>query len=368
VAIILRIGIFHPPINVCGGAEWVAIKITNTLRRQGHTTIFLANKRINQTRIKSIFGEEVLADREFPFHFEPFTTTDLHNIYTDGLRTLFLKAKCDIVIDTQSNGILPGVNISYIHFPIFGRLNYSNKYKNKTLFFGAYGVYERARAKKNDCLLLANSKYTCAAVRKHTGAVPFLLYPPISNAFYTSPANQIERENVVVALSRIAPGKNLTLIPYIAKMTDSRIRFHIIGLRESEEELNKILELAKKFGVSKRIQITTDISREKLPSLLKRSKVYLHLAQGEHFGISIAEAMAAGCIPVVHDSGGPREFVPDHLRYRDYDDVARIIEKSVFDWNRHESLNSVFVAQSFSEDKFSRTFLSIFDSYARSVL
>jgi alpha-1,2-mannosyltransferase len=367
VTTILRIGIFHPPINVCGGAEWVATKITNTLRSQGHNTVFLANKKIDQRRIKNLFGEEIFADREIPFHFEPFATTDLHNIYTDGLRTLFLKSKCDLVIDTQSNGILPGVNISYIHFPIFGRLASSSKYKNKTLFFGAYGLYERARAKKNDCLLLANSKYTCEAIRKHIGVAPFLLYPPISNAFFTASSNQIERENVVVALSRIAPGKNLTLIPCIAKMTDSRIRFHIVGLRESEEELNKISKLAKKLGVSNRVQITTDLSREKLPDLLRRSKVYLHLAQGEHFGVSIAEAMAAGCIPVVHDSGGPREFVPDSLRYKEYDDAAWIIEKSVLEWNKQESLNSVLLAQSFIEDKFSRTFLNLFNSYARGI-
>jgi glycosyltransferase involved in cell wall biosynthesis len=46
---------------------------------------------------------------------------------------------------------------------------------------------------------------------------------------------------------------------------------------------------------------------------------------GEHFGISIVEAMALGCIPVVHDSGGMREFVPTQYRYRTIEQAAEKI-------------------------------------------
>ncbi len=43
---------------------------------------------------------------------------------------------------------------------------------------------------------------------------------------------------------------------------------------------------------------------------MRKSKVYFHPMVGEHFGISIVEAMAAGLVPVVSDVGGPTEFVP----------------------------------------------------------
>jgi glycosyltransferase involved in cell wall biosynthesis len=43
---------------------------------------------------------------------------------------------------------------------------------------------------------------------------------------------------------------------------------------------------------------------------------YVHCAENEHFGITIVEAMAAGCVPVVHDSGGPREIVTVDVGFR----------------------------------------------------
>ena len=43
---------------------------------------------------------------------------------------------------------------------------------------------------------------------------------------------------------------------------------------------------------------------------------YVHCAENEHFGITIVEAMAAGCVPIVHDSGGPREIVIDKVGFR----------------------------------------------------
>jgi glycosyltransferase involved in cell wall biosynthesis len=54
----------------------------------------------------------------------------------------------------------------------------------------------------------------------------------------------------------------------------------------------------------------------KVPELLGKAKVYVHCAQNEHFGITIVEAMSAGCVPVVNDSGGPREIVSDDVGYR----------------------------------------------------
>src|SRR5438445_7653949 len=54
----------------------------------------------------------------------------------------------------------------------------------------------------------------------------------------------------------------------------------------------------------------------KVRDIIGRAKVYVHSAQNEHFGITIVEAIAAGCVPVVNDSGGRREIVTSDVGWR----------------------------------------------------
>jgi glycosyltransferase involved in cell wall biosynthesis len=53
------------------------------------------------------------------------------------------------------------------------------------------------------------------------------------------------------------------------------------------------------------VKLQPNMSFEELHSLRTKSKIYLHPMPHEHFGISIVEAMASGCVPIVHKSGGP---------------------------------------------------------------
>ena len=54
--------------------------------------------------------------------------------------------------------------------------------------------------------------------------------------------------------------------------------------------------------------------------------------EGEHFGISPMEALASGCVTLVHKSGGTGEFIPDEFRWQTYGDlkekIARWVEPS----------------------------------------
>ena len=51
------------------------------------------------------------------------------------------------------------------------------------------------------------------------------------------------------------------------------------------------------------------LERPALEALAGRSRYGVHLMEDEHFGIAVAELQTAGCIVLVHDSGGPREIV-----------------------------------------------------------
>jgi glycosyltransferase involved in cell wall biosynthesis len=46
---------------------------------------------------------------------------------------------------------------------------------------------------------------------------------------------------------------------------------------------------------------------------------------GEHFGMAVLEAMAAGLIPVVPNEGGITEFVPQEYQFNTIEQAAEII-------------------------------------------
>jgi len=86
----------------------------------------------------------------------------------------------------------------------------------------------------------------------------------------------------------------------------------------------------------------------------------LHTMVGEHFGISIVEAMASGCIPVVHNSGGMKEFVPAPNRYESLQDAADKIDSAINNWSTEKTFEPKKIADQFSLANFSRRFMELF--------
>jgi alpha-1,2-mannosyltransferase len=358
---------------MCGGAEWVAAKIIDTLKTEDYEVVVLTNKKINREKIKNLFGCEINVNSEIVFPLEFFHTTDLHNVYSDVFRASLLKSKCDVMIDTYSNAILPCVNVTYVHFPLSGRISdldtegeIPTSRKLKNLYYIPCLFYEKRKADDSKRLVFGNSKYTLNAMRKNIGIRAKLLYPPIPKKFYVDEI-PFNRENTVVSLDRISPEKCLTQIPQIARLTNKNIRFTIIGMKQSDLELERVLTLIERNNVSDRVEVMTDVPHEKLQKILRTSKVFLHPAYGEHFGVSIAQAMASGCIPIVHNSGGPKEYVPESLRFDGSMEASKKIENAIRQWTPQESKRITDLVQPFNEANFSRRFLEIFNSYCASL-
>jgi len=363
----MRVGIFHPAINICGGAERVAVSIINCVREADNETVVLTNERIDQDRLQKFFGRKANVDSQIVFPFELFQTTNPHNIYTDFVRALILKSKSEVLIDTYSNGLLPSSNIVYVHYPLSGRIPQPKGKKDiitklKRTYYTPYLDYEKIRIKRNNTVFFANSAYTQNAIKKFMGTDSIVLYPPIANEFFIRDVSS-ERTDTVVSVGRISPEKGFTLIPQIARLTDKRIRFIIVGIKASAQELKRIRELIATYDVSTRVKVVTDLPAEELKSILRSSKVFLHTTVGEHFGMSIAEAMASGCVTLTHDSGGPKEFVPNQFRFDSIQKAAETIDKTITEWSPKMATEFTAYAERFSEKNFSKKFTETFDSY-----
>ena len=358
------IGVFHPVINWCGGAELVAVNVINALKDNGHQVIVLTDKSLNQEKFRKVFNEAVSADRELVFPLAFFSPANYHNLYTDAIRSLMLKSKCDVLIDTYSGSVLPGMDVCYIHHPILKKVEDLPHHLRNKLYFSPYRSLLNSCKRYMNKLFFANSKFTADAVEFEIGLTPHILYPPVSTDFlnkYETGSYQQRADNVIT-VSRIAKEKNLRIIPHIAKLTNNA-SFTIVGLLDSIQEFNSLVKLINELGVSDKVKILTNVNRNHLKEILRSSKVYLHTTVKEHFGISIVEAMASGCVPIVHNSGGPKEFVANHHRYETIEEAAQKIDKAIESWSPEVAFTISKYARGFSGSNFSKRFIKIFNSY-----
>jgi len=90
-----------------------------------------------------------------------------------------------------------------------------------------------------------------------------------------------------------------------------------VGGCRNEADQQRVMDLKKltrQLGVENQVTFELNASYEKLKAYLGSSKIGLHAMWNEHFGISVVEYMAAGCIAVAHRSGGPAMdiIIPAH--------------------------------------------------------
>jgi len=160
----------------------------------------------------------------------------------------------------------------------------------------------------------------------------------------------------VLTVSRLTPEKNLHLIPRIAKAVPEA-KFYLVGAYgpSSLEVMFAIKQEAK--GV-KNFYFEVDVPRKRILELMSKASVYLHPPFAEHFGIAIAEAAAAGLVPVVYrDGGGWTDIVSridKGLGYMSVEEAAHIIRSLLNDLGRLKELSARAreVAKGFSYERF----------------
>lgn len=370
----MKVGVFHPSLDMYGGAEVVAVITANTLAQNGHEVNLFVNKWIDQKKIEEMIGEPLLPSINVianPTFLQP---RGMFHLYESAIRSFIFKSKCNILIDTYSCLIFPWIDISYMHFPTLNNYEYKPKFPYlKTPHLGhvaslPYAVLEKNLENYQGKLLLANSYFTAKAIKESLKADSKVLYPPVPSTFFSksllNPKNP--RENLVVTTARFGQGKGVELVPKIASLTEKTVRFVMIGLAHDQNVLQSVKESVKKLNLEDRVKIITDASRQEIKTILAKAKIYLHTTKMEHFGISIAEAMAMGCIPIVHNSGGAKEFVPARYRYENLQEAASKIEAAVNEWSPEKEREMAKIAERFSELNFSKKFMELFLEYCNS--
>jgi glycosyltransferase involved in cell wall biosynthesis len=121
----------------------------------------------------------------------------------------------------------------------------------------------------------------------------------------------LPRENRVITVGRFRADKCLLeFVDYCADLHRQHpdLTFMIVGKKVDPDYHSQVERKARDLGL--KMELKTECGKEELANLLETSRYYLHPKPIEHFGISVLEAVCAGCLPFVHKSGGVIEIVP----------------------------------------------------------
>jgi len=152
----------------------------------------------------------------------------------------------------------------------------------------------------DNTVLWANSTYTKMAIKHHWGRTDArIVYPPLWVDKYKPSNDFYDRDIDVIMFSQLYSIKGLTLAD---ELVDKGYHVVVVGADVSDFD-------------SHSVDVYKNVTFEEYRNLLSRSKVYIHGKIGEHFGITITEAMACGAVPLVHASGGPYLDIIDKGKY-----------------------------------------------------
>jgi alpha-1,2-mannosyltransferase len=192
-----------------------------------------------------------------------------------------------------------------------------------------------------------------------------ILYPAVRMgeiSSYRSSGDQ--KEDICIMLSRLCPEKKIELAINAFRSERLKDKRLIIAGYLARENINYYRYLISSIRDKPNVKILPNCSRSQVILLLLKSKVLLHTKPGEHFGIAIVEAMAAGCTPIVHASRGPLEIV-DYgkygFTYREIPEIPEIIDIafSTTDYFKEKMKER---AVQFDLKHFERKFLEILNS------
>ena len=340
-----RANVVHTDLDPCGGAEQLAVATLQALLEMGMQVDLTVAKAPDLKRLENAFGKRVGKIFDQIGEIKP-----LGRIFDEAE-----PADYDVTINTHGD-ILPYFrksfsrrnSVTYCHFPVAA--DYVRGRDQAYLQnFAAMGLIDRAddaawdqiaehyRLMLQNSLVVTNSHFSSRAIALYTAHEPVIIAPPVNVEEFRAILPAARRDDTVLVVSRIHPSKKLENAIALAGLLKERgvgKELVIAGNLSSGDQCGQqyhaqLLDMAKACGVADYVKIRANVKLDRLYSLMRKSKVYFHPLPGEPFGISVVEAMSAGLVPVVPDTGGPTEFVPRSYQFHSLRQAADIIASSL---------------------------------------
>ena len=305
-----------------GGTQQLAYAVFRTLKKSGYAvdvytgykSRFLPDKagevirlgypHFSETNRMLILADEFLLRRELSSHH---------------------LEKYPVTFNNQPNTFLFNASMNYLHGPSFfesfmdqeGGINDSFLYRIiRTL--GIYKIYRGG-------LFLTHGNYTKEYAMKGFNLLKIMpreiiaINTPVQYPLLDKiPPKDL---NTILTFGRISPDKNLEIISHIARHVP--VHFIIAGYISKDH-----VEYAKKLKsmMPDNVTLIENPSEDDKINLYQRANIYLHTKPREHFGVTVAEALWFGCIPIVPKSGGAWEDIVSEGKFGyGYDNESDLI-------------------------------------------
>lgn len=187
--------------------------------------------------------------------------------------------------------------------------------------------------------ILCNSLYTKDWIKQWWKREAEVLYPPADMAM-----KPLAKESIIISVGRfIQNGRSKrqdVLIQAFKALCDGGIlnyALYLVGFVGDKPYYEHLVNMAKGYP----IHFFTDISVDTLQELYGKSQFYWHAcgyesdylvnpSAVEHYGISVVDALSAGCLTLVYGVGGPREIVKESKNGFRWHSIDELVTKTKY--------------------------------------
>jgi len=194
--------------------------------------------------------------------------------------------------------------------------------------------------------IVAISKYSADWVERLWARKAQVVYPPVDNMGPPS-----EKENMILHVGRFSSSKAelehhdkaqeflLAAFSDMKQLHQEGWELHFAGNVGSSADAKQLAESLVQKAAGLAVKFHFNVTFEELRELYRRAAIYWHAtgigtdpniypARHEHFGITTVEAMSAGGVPVVINSGGQTETVTEGVDGFRWEDVAELVQRT----------------------------------------
>ena len=306
----MRIAIVHDYLNQYGGAERVLEALKELFPSADVFTLVYDKKSLPQYaswNIRTSFIARLPGACQHPQRY--------CWLFPLAFRFFPVRAYDRIIVATHAwgNSIARGEapHITYCHTPVryfwdlfddYIRRRYVSWPMRVLMRCLKYPVrwYDRRCAKKVT-LFIANSNEVKQRIHQCYGRAARVVYPPVKVDFFAAHV-QLRREAYYLIVARLKPYKRIDII--IEAFNHMKKPLVVVGDGPEEKHLRSI--------AGPTVVFKKNISDEALRDLYSRARGYVYAAH-EDFGMSMAEALAAGTPVIAYKKGGACEIVEENV-------------------------------------------------------